>query len=114
MLQGKNNAMYDLIDARFWKAAKVKGGIYGIPYEKEIGSCPMWVFNKEYVDKYNIPYQDICTLENLKTWLKLIKENEPNVVPFYLTKDYSAPTYMDKIQNPIGIEYDDDTLTVNH
>lgn len=114
MLQGENKAMYDLIDARFWKAAKVNGGIYGIPNEKEIGSCPMWVFNKEYVDKYNIPYQDIRTLEDLEPWLKLIKENEPNVVPFYLTKDYSAPTYMDKIQDPIGIEYDDDTLTVKN
>ena len=32
----------------------------------------------------------------------------------YLTKDYTAPTYMDKIQDPIGIEYDDETLTVKN
>jgi len=36
------------------------------------------------------------------------------VVPLYLTKDYTAPTYMDKIQDPVGIEYGDDSLTVKN
>ena len=106
--------MYDSIDPRFWEAAKVGGKTYGVPSEKEIGNCPMWVFTKEYVDKYDIPYEDIHTLEDLEPYLKLIQENEPDVVPLYLTKDYTAPTYMDKIQDPIGIEYGDDTLTVKN
>lgn len=54
---------------------------------KEIGVAPMWVFTKEYVDKYNIPYQDIHTLEDLEPWLKVIHENEPDVTPLYITKD---------------------------
>lgn len=102
------------IDPRFWEAAKVSGVTYGIPNEKEIGSIPMWVFTKEYVDKYNIPYEDIRTLEDLEPWLKLIKEKEPDVVPFYLTKTFSAPTYMDKVQDPVGIEYGDESLTVKN
>lgn len=110
--QGKE--MYDVIDPRFWEAAKVGGVTYGVPNEKEIGSYPMWVFTKEYVDKYNIPYQDIHSTEDLEPWLKLIKENEPEVVPLYLTNGYSAPTYMDKIQDPIGIEYDDESMTVQN
>ena len=113
-LQNEGKEMYDKIDPRFWQAATVKGKIYGVPHEKEIGSVPMWVFTKEYVDKYDIPYQDIHTLEDLEPWLKLIQEKEPDVVPMYLTKDYSAPTYMDKIQDPIGIEYGDDTLKVQN
>lgn len=32
----------------------------------------------------------------------------------YLTKDYTAPTYMDKIQDPVGIEYDDEELVVKN
>lgn len=91
LLQKEGKEMYDKIDPRFWEAAKVGGVTYGVPSEKEIGSCPMWVFTKEYVDKYNIPYQDIHTLEDLEPYLKLIKENEPDVVPMYLTKDYTAP-----------------------
>ena len=61
-LEGKE--IKDTIDPRFWEAAKVKGKTYGVPSEKEIGSMPMWVFTKEYVDKYNIPYQDIHSLED--------------------------------------------------
>lgn len=113
-LKNEGKEMYEKIDKRFWEAAKVTGVTYGVPSEKEIGSSPMWVFTKEYVDKYNIPYQDIHTLEDLEPWLKLIKESEPDVVPMYLTKDYTAPTYMDKIQDPVGIEYGDETLTVKN
>lgn len=111
-VQGKD--MYDQIDDCFWEAAQVGGRIYGVPSEKEIGNCPMWVFTKEYVDKYDIPYEEIHSLEDLEPWLALIKEKEPDVIPMYLTKDYTAPTYMDKIQDPVGIEYDDETLTVKN
>lgn len=113
-LENEGKEMFDKTDPRFWEAAKVSGKTYGVPHEKEIGSSPMWVFTKEYVDKYNIPYEEIHTLEELEPWLQLIKEKEPDVVPMYLTKDYTAPTYMDKIQDPVGIEYGDDTLTVKN
>lgn len=114
LLKEEGSEMYDLIDSRFWEAAKVGGKIYGVPSEKEIGNMPMWVFTKELVDKYSIPYEDLHSLEDLEPWLQMIKEKKPDVVPMYLTKDYSAPTYMDKIQDPIGIEYGDDSLTVQN
>ena len=66
--------MYESIDERFWEAAKVNGVTYGVPSEKEIASMPMWVFTKELVDKYDIPYEDIHDLEDLEPYLKLIKE----------------------------------------
>ncbi len=110
----KDTEMYQNIDKRFWEAAKVQGKTYGVPSEKEIGSMPMWVFTKEYVDKYDVPVEDIHSLEDLEPWLKVIKENEPDVVPMYLTSSYSAPIYMDLIQNPVGIEYGDETLTVKN
>lgn len=113
-LEKEGKEMYELMDIRFWEAAKVGGKIYAVPSEKEIGNCPMWVFTKEYVDKYNIPYEELHTLEDLEPWLKLIREKEPDVVPLYCTKDYSAPTYMDKIVDPIGVEYGDETLTVRN
>lgn len=106
--------MYQEIDDRFWKAAKVQGKIYGVPHEKELGNMPMWVFTKEYIDKYDIPYEELHSLEDLEPWLKVIAENEPDVIPMYCTKDYTAPTYMDKIQDPVGIEYGDETLTVKN
>ena len=72
----KDTEMYQNIDERFWEAAKVQGKTYGVPSEKEIGSMPMWVFTKEYVDKYNVPVDEIHSLEDLEPWLKVIKENE--------------------------------------
>lgn len=106
--------MYEMIDSRFWEAARVQGEIYGVPSEKEIANMPMWVFTKEYVDKYNIPYEELHSLEDLEPWLEVIYQNEPDVIPMYLTRDYTAPTYMDKIQDPVGIEFDDETLTVKN
>ena len=114
LLMKKGKEMYRRIDYRFWKAARVGGKVYGVPSEKEMANCPMWVFTKEYVDKYDIPYEEIHTVEDLEPWLQLIKEKEPDVVPMYLTKDYSAPAYMDTIVDPIGIEYGDETLTVKN
>ena len=110
----KDTEMYKTIDERFWEAAKVQDKTYGVPSEKEIGSMPMWVFTKEYVDKYDVPVDEIHSLEDLEPWLELIKEKEKDVVPMYLTSSYSAPIYMDLIQNPVGIEYGDDTLTVKN
>lgn len=102
------------MDERFWKAATINGKIYGIPSEKELGNMPMWVFTKEYVEKYEIPYETLHTLEDLEPWLALIAEKEPDVVPLYLTSEFTAPTYMDKITDPVGIEYGDDTMTVRN
>lgn len=113
-LQTTGKDMYEAIDERFWEGAEIDGKIYAVPNQKEIGVLPMWVFTKEYVDKYNIPYQDLHTLEDLEPWLKVIKENEPDVVPLYITKGFSPPTYFDYITNPVGVEMGDDSLTVKN
>ena len=62
------------IDERFWEAATIDGKIYGVPNQKELGSMPMWVFTKEYVEKYDIPFEELHTLEDLEPWLALIAE----------------------------------------
>lgn len=97
--------MYNKIDRKFWDGVSVNGVIYAVPNEKEIVSMPMWCFTKEYVDKYEIPYEGIHTLEDLEPWLKIIADNEPEVVPLYLTRDFNPPIYMDDIVLPLGIEY---------
>lgn len=114
LLKNEGKELYDSVDQKFWEAAKVKGVTYAVPHEKEIGNTPMWVFNKELVEKYDIPYEDVKTLEDLEPYLALIKENEPEYTPFYLTKEFSLPAYFDKIQDPIGIEFGDDSLTVQN
>lgn len=115
-LETTGKDMYEAIDKRFWEGANIDGKIYAVPNQKEISTMPMWVFTKEYVDKYNIPYQDLHSLEDLEPWLKIIKENEPDVVPLYITKLFSPPQYFDfvinAVSNPVGIEIGDENLEV--
>ncbi|ATD58119.1 ABC transporter substrate-binding protein [Clostridium chauvoei] len=106
--------MKEAIDQRFWDGATIDGKIYAVPNQKEISTAPMWVFTKEYVDKYNIPYQDIHTIQDLEPWLKVIKENEPGVTPLYITKGFSAPQYFDQLVDPVGVEHNDDSLKIKN
>ncbi|WP_204595604.1 extracellular solute-binding protein [Clostridium sardiniense] len=110
--QGKD--MKAEIDQRFWDGAKIDGKTYAIPNQKELGVAPSWVFTKEYVDKYNIPYKDIHTLEDLEPWLKVIKEKEPNVTPLYITKGFSFTTFFDQLVDPVGIDLNDKDLKIKN
>ena len=83
-----------------------------LPNQKEIANMPMWVFSKEYVDKYNIPYKDIKTLEDLEPWLKLIKENEEGVIPFYVDDSYSVPMIWDQLSPALGINLESKSFEV--
>jgi putative aldouronate transport system substrate-binding protein len=109
---GKN--LKETVDQRFWEGATIDGKIYGVPNQKELGVAPMWVFTQEYVDKYKIPYQDIHSLKDLEPWLKVIKENEPDVVPLYITKGFSYTVFFDQLVDPVGVESNDTSLTVKN
>ena len=104
----------ETVDQRFWEGATIDGKIYGVPNQKELGVAPMWVFTKEYVDKYKIPYQDIHSLKDMEPWLKVIKENEPDVVPLYITKGFSYTVFFDQLVDPVGVEANDTSLTVKN
>lgn len=107
--------MKETIDQRFWDGAKVDGKTYAVPTQKELGVAPMWVFTKEYVDKYNIPVDELHTLEDLEPWLQVIKENEPDVVPLYITKGFSYTVFFDQLVDPVGVSLDDNgELTVKN
>ncbi|MDM0604306.1 hypothetical protein QTH34_03430 [Clostridium perfringens] len=104
--------VYKALDKKFWEGAAIDGCIYAIPNQKEISSMPMWVFSKEYVEKYNIPYKDIKTLEDLEAWLKLIKENEEGVIPFYVDDSYSVPMFWDQLAPALGINLESNNFQV--
>lgn len=107
--------MKEAIDPRFWDGAKIDGKTYAVPNQKELGVAPMWSFTKEYVDKYNIPYETLHTLEDLEPWLKVIKENEPGVTPLYITKGFSYTVAFDLlVSDTVGIGANDENLTITN
>ena len=104
----------ETIDERFWEGAAIDGKIYAVPNQKELGVAPMWVFTKEYVDKYNIPYEDLHSLEDLEPWLQVIKENEPDVAPLYITKGFSYTVFFDQLVDSVGVEVSDNSLIIKN
>ena len=100
------------IDSRFWDGAKIDGKTYAVPNQKELGASPMWMFDQELVEKYDIPYENIKTLEDLEPWLKLIKEKEPDFVPLYINKTVSFDHGFDQVIEPLGFDLSDSSLKV--
>ncbi|MBF9013987.1 MULTISPECIES: ABC transporter substrate-binding protein [unclassified Oceanispirochaeta] len=90
-------ALNDLIDenapslrenvGRFLNAPVIDGNIYAVPTVKEGAEGNAFLYNAKYVEKYNIPIKDIKTPKELEPWLALIKEKEPDVVPYLVVKD---------------------------
>ena len=60
------------------------GRIYAIPTVKEGADSAQWFFNEQLVQKYSIPYRTIVTPADLEPYLQLIKDNEPDVIPYLL------------------------------
>ncbi|MGL4450591.1 MAG: ABC transporter substrate-binding protein [Sarcina sp.] len=109
--QGKD--MKAEIDERFWEGAKIDGKIYAVPNQKELAIAPMFMFDKELVEKYDIPYEELTSMEKLEPWLKLIKEKEPSFVPFYKDKIMSFAEGFDHVvDNLLGFRVDDKDLKV--
>jgi putative aldouronate transport system substrate-binding protein len=108
----------DLIPGELWPAATIKGNIYAVPAYKDTAFAPYLVFAKEYVDKYNIDYKNINTLEKLEPALKTIKENEPSMTPLVLTGNEGWHGLFDEFDTiinsevPVGVQFTDETATV--
>jgi putative aldouronate transport system substrate-binding protein len=62
-------------------AAKMNGGIYGIPTIKDMAGGFGLIITQEYVDKYNIDLNTIKTLEDVGMVMARIKQAEPNFYP---------------------------------
>lgn len=108
-----------LIPADYFKAVTVDGAVYGVPTYKDSSLTNYWVWAKPIVDKYNIPYQDLHTLDDILPYAKQVKEGEGSYVRI-LAAD--APTFniapefaydeMGLGIPTIGVRIDDETRTV--
>lgn len=102
------------IDPGFWEGVKVDGKTYAIPTNKELPWNPSWVFNKDLVDKYKFDLTKIKKMEDLEPLLKTIKDKEPGVVPFYITKGFNPTTSFDKLAGPLGVDLNDPSLKIQN
>lgn len=62
------------IPDKLWKSATVNGKIYSVPTYKDSSQTQYWVWDKELVEKYNIDYQNILTVDQLDPVLRMLQD----------------------------------------
>lgn len=88
--------------------SQINGVNYGVPTDKEFAVNGGFVWNKDLADKYNLDMSSVESVEDLEPMLKVIKENEPNVIPYLVEQGggmYTIPS-VDFFKG-LGVSYDD-------
>jgi putative aldouronate transport system substrate-binding protein len=88
LLKNQGKDIVAALDPAFLEGSKVDGHNYAVPANKELPAQEVWRFNKEFLDKYNLDISNVKSMESLEPLLKTIKENEPNVTPYAMVKDF--------------------------
>lgn len=96
------------VDERAWKAATFDGQIMAVPSQGAYSSGASFVFKKDLVEKYGFDYKNAHTLADIEPYLRIIKENEPDIVPLLATRN-GTPGSGDSNLTTIGggISYDE-------
>ena len=80
LLEG--SVLYDELDPKCFEVAQVEGKIYGIPNQQIFALPNCLVVRKDLAEKYNLDMSNFTKTEDIEPFLKLIKENEPDYIPF--------------------------------
>ncbi|MFD0696574.1 ABC transporter substrate-binding protein [Paenibacillus sp. GCM10027628] len=105
--QGVKKALDDL-DPAFLNATKIKGKIYAVPSIRDLAADYGITMRKDIVDKYKIDISKIKSYDDLDPIFKIVKENEPNMIPTvkYSTNsiiDTHFNAYMDSLSDGFGV-----------
>ncbi|GAB6929668.1 ABC transporter substrate-binding protein [Paenibacillus sp. JCM 10914] len=109
LIENHGQDIKEAIDPAFLEGSKVDGHNYAIPANKELPAQEAWRFNKTLLDKHNLDISNVKSLDSLEPLLKTIKENEPNVVPLAISRDFSPLLPFDYIieKMPMAVYLDD-------
>lgn len=112
LLTTKGNTLINLIDETFWQGVLINGETYGVPTQKESAYIPMLVYNKEYVETYNLPYNSITDIKQLEEYFEIVSDSTNDIIPFVITKDFTPLNYFDEIVPGVGIDYRNSEIVV--
>ncbi len=79
----------------FKTGSQIDGKNYALPANKELAHQWGFWINKSFIDKYQFDISKIKTLADIEPMLKVIKENEPGVIPFQNLQGESAFRILD-------------------
>lgn len=89
LLETYGQGIEQAIGTEYLKSAAVGGKIYGLPTIHDFAGQSGIIMRKDLVDKYNIDVGSIKSFEDLDLVFKMIKDNEPDIIP--LTSGISTP-----------------------
>ncbi|WP_157276707.1 ABC transporter substrate-binding protein [Paenibacillus sp. Soil766] len=104
------------IPDKFWPDMKATDGkVYGFPVYQIAAKTKSLVIQKQFVDKYKLDVNSIKTYKDLEPFLKTIKDNEKDVIPFGMAQNswglYTDPNLVAADGLAVAYKKDDKTYT---
>lgn len=99
----------ELLSEETIKGTSQNGKLYAVPGVNGQGyktNAHYLIFNKELVEKYDIPYEKIHSLADAEPYLEMIKEKEPEYIPLNYDKATSVYIPYEIIQRPYAVNYE--------
>ncbi|MDQ6419511.1 ABC transporter substrate-binding protein [Paenibacillus sp. LHD-117] len=104
--QGIKEAL-DSLDPAFLNATRIDGKIYAVPSIRDLAADYGITMRRDLVEKYNIDTSAIKSLDDLDAVFKVIKDNEPEMIPTvkYGTSilDIYVQTFFDVLGDGFGV-----------
>lgn len=79
------------LDERAWLPATYNGEIMAVPSQAAYVTIRSFVFKKDLVEKYNFDYKSVKSIEDLEPYFKILKENEPDIIPLLASPSAGTP-----------------------
>ena len=102
VLNSECKILKDYIHPTILSAAVIDKKTYGIPLNTIIGEYSYMVFDKELLVQHGVDYQTMKSLDDLESYLSVIAEQNPDVIPLSNTAD---PTSVDYIFSSLSPAY---------
>jgi putative aldouronate transport system substrate-binding protein len=105
LLAQYGQGILEAVGAEYMESARIGGQIYGVPTLHSFAQQPGILMRKDIVEKYNIDVSSIKTIYDLDPVFKIVKENEPGMVPiaFGLSNAMTFLRNYDKLGDGYGV-----------
>lgn len=104
----EDEKFYDAYSEKTWEHMEINGEIYGIPSYSYEGNGLYYVFNQQYLDKYNVDISqvtgDLQTLYPILTELSEKEKDNKAFVPLH-SYEYRLNSFMFGTEDGIGFSY---------
>jgi putative aldouronate transport system substrate-binding protein len=119
LLPKYGQGIIEQVGEQYINVPSINGKLYAVLMgDSYVGHGTVYYMRKDIVDKYNIDVSSIKSLEDVENVLKLVKENEPELIPLAVSAGMGPVTSYadyDSLENGFGVllHYDNNLQVVN-